>query len=33
MVPSVNLDDVRDKGKRKVLIDFIYKTSQAAKEV
>lgn len=35
MVSSVSLDDVRDKGKRKLLIDFIYKTttSQAAEEV
>ncbi|XP_011860739.1 PREDICTED: uncharacterized protein LOC105557935 [Vollenhovia emeryi] len=35
MVPSVSLDDVRDKDKRKLLIDFIYKTTtgQTAREV
>lgn len=33
-MPSVSLDNVRDKDKRKLLIDFIYKTtSQAAREV
>jgi len=35
MVPSVSLDDMQDKDKRKVIIDYIYKTTinQAAKEV
>lgn len=35
MVPSVSLDDVQDKDERKLMIDFIYKTTinQAAKEV
>lgn len=35
MVPSVSLDDVQDKSKRKLMIDFIYKTTmnQATKEV
>lgn len=35
MTPSVSLDDVRDKDKRKLLIDFIYKTTtnQVAEEV
>lgn len=35
MVPSVSLDDIQDIDKRKLLIDFIYKTtiSQAAREV
>lgn len=35
MGPNVNLDDIQDIDKRKLLIDFIYKTtiSQAAREV
>jgi len=35
MSPSVSLDNVRDKDKRELMINFIYKTTinQAAKEV
>lgn len=35
MTPSVSLDYVQDKDKRKLMIDFIYKTTvnQAAEEV
>lgn len=35
MVPSVSLDDVQDKDKRELIIDFIYKTTvkQAAEDV
>jgi len=35
MTPNVSLDDIEDKDKRKLLIDFTYKTitQQAADEV
>lgn len=35
MVSGVSLDDVQDKEKRKLIVDFIYKTTinQAAQEV
>lgn len=35
ITPSVSLDDIRDKDERKLIIDFIYKSTvnQAAKEV